>query len=168
MLIAFKTWGQKENRPQGIPTAIPWQSFECLPEKRIELESQEFTVVSQEQYSVYLESIQTDIDYWVSLNSKSAQYKQQEEQRVWAESKIKGYIDRLGEKNLQIAASGQTVDMMAIASTFASFDLLFRSGALKTSIGICNAVIAQNGPYTQLFTDIKNEIVDFLTEKGWL
>lgn len=129
---AFKTWGQKENRPEGIPTEIPWQELECSPEERIELENKGFTVMSDEQYSAYLASIQSDIDSWLAQTQKSAQFKQQEAQRLWAESKIKYYVDLLGEKNLQLSASGQTVDMMAIASTFASFDLLFRSGALKT------------------------------------
>lgn len=167
-MIAFKTWGQKPVRPEGIPVSIPWQIQECSPEERIALEAQGFTVVSQEQFNVYMESIQSDIDSWTNATQKSTQFKQQEAQRIWAESKMKYYVDLLGEKNLQLSGSGQTVDMMAIASTFASFDLLFRSGALKTSIGICNQVIAQNGPYTELFTTIKSEIVAFLTEKGWL
>jgi len=68
-MIAFKTFNDcpVELRPLDIPLSYPWQQQNCEPEDTY-LESYGFTIMTEEEYLAYLDSLASEFDAWVALH----------------------------------------------------------------------------------------------------
>lgn len=92
---------------------------------------------------------------------------QQNSQRLFGEKLLKVAVDKIGARNLKLARENTPADIAALASSMASLKLLLEGGALKTVIGLCNAVKNNFPNHTDILQSVIDEISNFLNENGW-
>lgn len=103
----------------------------------------------------------------IELPLKDKLARQQLEQREFGTQLVMKLIDMVGTKNLELSASGSTVNVSSILTSLNSIMSLLQTGALKTARGLLVYYKPSFAVYQDVFQFGVDEITKFLTERGW-
>jgi hypothetical protein len=140
--------------------------------------------LTQEEYRVLIKTYDNIVDItdlnpipeigWVLSGNKIIELplkdrlaKQQLEQREFGTELVMKLIDMVGTKNLELSATGSTVNVSSILTSLNSIMSLLQTGALKTARGLLVYYKPSFTVYQDVFQFGVDEITKFLTERGW-
>lgn len=92
---------------------------------------------------------------------------QQRTQREFGQVLVIKAVDALGVRNLELYNAGTVVNIASIAQQMLSMRILLESGALKTCVGLCNAIKASYPQYIDIFDMVIKETTDFLNANNY-
>lgn len=93
--------------------------------------------------------------------------KQQSEQQVFGASLALKLVNKMGARNLSLAASGSAVNVSSLLTNVGAIKGLIETGALKTARSAMQAYSPFYPDYQDIFNFGISEITTFLQSKGW-
>lgn len=92
---------------------------------------------------------------------------QQKQQQIFGAQLSIELVNKMGSRNLSLAAQGQVVNVASLLSALGSIKALIETGALKTARSSIQYYVPSFPAYADILNEAITRITSFLQSKGW-
>jgi hypothetical protein len=92
---------------------------------------------------------------------------QQRDQQAFGSGLALDLVNKMGARNLLLAAQGQSVNVSSLLSSVGAIKSLIETGALKTARSTIQLIAPAYPAYHDIFQYAINAITTFLSDRGW-
>lgn len=121
---------------------------------------------------IFIEDVETykaniDISAYESATAVSPNFIRQRDQREWGGQRIATFIDKMGQRNLELISQGSAVNISSLATDNLGLKTLIETGALSTARDLCTQLKVKYPTHEDIYQYAIDSITEFLIERGY-
>lgn len=160
-MFYFKRQKHNPNKHELMPDDYPWTRQDGFSHGE-EWE----TCSSEEEFQAIQDSF--DLSDYFRAREEEKMFDQQNEQRLFGAELVGKFVDKIGARNLYLASKGVSINLQSLSQDNAALKMMVESGVLKTTLSYVSLIKAKYPDHSDIYDQASEEILNFLTERGFL